>query len=463
MKQAKHCVAALCITLMMAPAGFGQNLNARSNREPQLENEGGFVDRLTKNYSPTYVPPIDVSNSGRLDQLIRAGNLYLSLNDAIALALENNIGLEIQRYQFQLTDVGLKLALVGNNGVSFDPVLTGQINRSQNRSINTNTINSGGVLNGVNTTQTKSFALAQGFATGGNATLNFGNTSSEANNFSNAFIPQLNSNFQLQATQPLLNGFGIGLNTRGIRIAKNNQRLADVQFQQNINSTLNTVISAYWNLQAAVLNVDVVRASLAQGQKLLSDDRKQFDIGTMAAIDVTQAEGNVVTAEYNVYTAEGTIRTQEVALKNAISRNGIASASLAAVHIVPITRPIVPDVEPIQPIQDLTETALRNRPEIPVQRINLDNAQINLKATRNAMLPTLNVVGSMNQIATGGVFNPFSYNAQTGAVTPTRLTTSVPGDLIGGYSNILRQLFSVPTISYQIGITFTLNLRNRTA
>src|SRR5690349_12243425 len=113
MKTVKNYISVLGVLLVMAPAGYGQS---RSDRTPKLTGSGTRLDNLTQKYRSSFVAPIDMSNSGRLDQLIRAGNLYLSLNDAIALALENNIGLEIQRYQFELTDVAIRSALAGPNG-----------------------------------------------------------------------------------------------------------------------------------------------------------------------------------------------------------------------------------------------------------------------------------------------------------------------------------------------------------
>jgi outer membrane protein TolC len=459
MRTVKNYIAALGVLLVMTPAGYGQN---RNNRAPQLIPEGGFINNLTQKYKPQYVPPIDVSNSGRLDQLLRAGNLYLSLNDAIALALENNIGLEIQRYSFQTNDLALKSSYTGTNG-SWDPTLTSNVNWGRNQNIQTNSVTAGGQSVNVNNTRTRNFGIQQGFKTGGNLTFGFNNSSRTTNNANDIFGPTLTSSLQLQGTQPLLNGFGLALNTRGIVIAKNNIRAADFGFRQQINTLVNQVVQAYWNLVSASLNVNVARQSLELSQRLLEQNKKQIEIGTMAPIDIKQTEVQVANGEVAVITAEATIATQENTLKNLLSRNGLASASIASAHIIPTSRVEVPAVEPVQPIQDLTETALRSRPELEQQRIQMENTNINLKATRNSMLPTISLTGNVSNPASGGPINTIpNFNPITNQVIPRDLSR-VNGDLIGGYGNILRQLWGQQTINYTIGFNINIPLRNRAA
>lgn len=461
MMKVQSSLALLCALLTLAPAGYGQN---RNDRTPRLSTEGGgWLNSLTKKYKPGYVPPVDISNSSRLDQIIRAGNLYLSLDDAISLALENNIDIEVSRYTFQLTDVAYNASLAGPNG-QWDPTFNvNAFNWGRNQNIQTNQVTAGGQAVNISNTRNRNFGLSQGFKTGGNLTFGFTNSSRTTNNANDFFGPNLTSGLSLQGSQPLLNGFGLALNTRGIRVAKNNQRNSDYVFQQQVNNTINTVVQAYWNLVSASLNVDVTKQSLAQAEKLLSDNRKQVEIGTMAPIEAVQSEANVANAEQTVIGAETTVLTQETALKNLLSRNGIASSSLSSVHIIPTDRVRIPDVEPVQPVQDLTEMAIQNRPDLAQQRISMENTRINMAQTKNSMLPTLNLTGNISNPATGGPINPVpDVNPLTGEVRPRDLSRINP-DYIGGYSNILRQLFGVPTLSYSFGFTLTVPLRNRTA
>ena len=455
----QNYVAILGVLLVLAPAGYGQS---RNNRAPQLVGEGGFINNLTQKYKPQYVPPIDVSNSSRMEQLIRAGNLYLSLNDAISLALENNIGLEIQRYTFQTNDIALKSSYTGTNG-SWDPTLTSNINWGRNQSIQTNSVTAGGQSVNINNTRARNFGIQQSFKTGGNLTFGFNNSSRTTNNANDIFGPTLSSSLQLQGTQPLLNGFGLALNTRGIVIAKNNIRAADYTFQQQINNTVNQVVQAYWNLVSASLNVGVARQSLELSERLLDQNKKQIEIGTMAPIDIKQTEVQVANGEQAVVTAEAAVSTQENTLKNLLSRNGLASATIAPVRIIPTSRVEVPAVEPVQPIQDLTEMALRSRPELEQQRIQMENTNINLKATRNSLLPTVSLTGNISNPASGGPINSIpNINPITGQVIP-RDTSRINPDLIGGYGNILRQLWGQQTINYTIGFNINIPLRNRAA
>jgi len=461
MKQVQSLIALLCALLMLAPAGFAQN---RNDRTPRLSTEsgGGWFSGLTKPYKQSYVPPVDISNSSRMDQLVRAGNLYLSLQDAIAMALENNIDIEVSRYTYQLNDTAYRASLAGNNG-AWDPTLTSNVSFGHSQQIQSNSVTSGGQSVNISNSRLRNFGLQQGFKTGGTLTLGFNNNTATTNNANSIFGPTLNSTLSLQGTQPLLNGFGLALNTRGIRIAKNNQRNSDFVFQQQVNSTLNNVVQAYWNLVSSALNVDVTRQALAQAQKLLEDNRKQVEIGTLAPIDAAQSEAQVANAEQTVIAAETAVLTQEIALKNQLSRNGVASASLSAVHLVPTDRVRIPDVEPVQPVQDLIEMAIQTRPELAQQRISMENTRINMTATKNALLPSLNLTGNVSNPALGGPINPIeNFDVVKGEFIPRDISKVNP-ELIGGYSNILRQLFGTPTVNYTLGFTLNIPLRNRTA
>ena len=460
MKQLKPFIALVCVLLMAAPGVYSQQLN---DRGPTLSNEREhWYSGFTNNYRTRYIPPISVSNSGRADSLIRAGNLYLSLSDAIAMALENNIDVEVSRYAYPLADASLMSAQASNGaGVSYDPAITSTVNWARNAQIQTNSVTAGG--QSVNTTDigTRNFGVVQGFPTGGTATLGFNNNSSTTNNTNAIFLPSYSSGLSLQANQPLLQGFGLAVNTRNIRVAKNNLRVTDYQFEQQLNTTLNTVISTYWNLVSSALAVDVAQQTLDEANRLLSDNKKQLDIGTMAPLDVLQAQQQVSTSETNLITAQNAVEQLEVTLKNLISRNGLANTSLADVHIIATDRITVPAVEPIQPVQDVVAKALDHRPELAQQRLQVENSKINLSGTRNAMLPQLNVVGNVSNPGAGGIFNTTpQINPLTGQVIPR---TQPNPDLIGGYSNILRQVFGVPTVNYQIGFTLNIPLRNRSA
>jgi outer membrane protein len=454
MKSVKNYISLLGVLLVMAPAGYGQN---RSDRTPQLSSDSGFVNNMTRKYKPQTVAPIDMANSSRLDQLIRAGNLYLSLNDAIALALENNIGIEIQRYQFELTDVAYRGSLAGAAG-AFDPTFSvNQFNFNHSATPVTNNVGAGTAPTTITDAYNRSFQLQQGFKTGATGTFGFVSGKSTTNNTNTNFVPNLSGNLTLNVTQPLLRGFGTGLNTINIVVAKNNRRSADYGFRTLINTQVNQVVSAYWNLVSASLNVGVAQQSLELSQRLLEQNKQQIQIGTMAPIDIKQTEAQVANGEQTLITAQNAVATQEIALKNLISRNGLGSTSIESVHIIPTSRVEVPAVEPVVPTQDLIEAGLKARPELEQARIGLENTQLNLKTTKNTLLPQLNLTGGVNNPASGGVLNPLP-NVNTAGQTVPRL---VNPDRTGGFSNTLYQLFALPTVNYNIGFTLTINLRNR--
>jgi outer membrane protein TolC len=451
MKSVKKYTAVLGVLLTAAPASFGQS---RYVRGPDLPT-GNYFSTFTSRYKSVYVPPIDMSNTTRAEQLIRAGNLYLSLNDAIDLSLENNLGLEIQRYQFPLAAA----AYLGSYGQYDQTFNINTFNFLHSASPVTQVTTGGSQPVNITETYNRNFNFQQPFSSGATVTLGYTAGKSITNNTTSIFAPSLSGGLTLNATQPLLRGFGVAMNNVPITQAKNNQRNADYAFQQQVNTLLNNVIGSYWNLVSAVLNVDVARQSLDLSNKLYEQNSKQVEIGTMAPIDIKQTEVQVAQNEQALIAAQTAVQTQEIALKNILSRNGVSSPVLGPVHIIPTSRVEVPAVEAVVPVQDLIDTALQKRPELAQTRITLENTALNMKVSRNNLLPSLNLVGQISQPAQSGTVNP-TYCDLHNPVQPgcARLPLT---DYIGGYSNVLRQLFTVPLVNWQVGLNFSLNLRNR--
>ncbi len=220
------------------------------------------------------------------------------------------------------------------------------------------------------------------------------------------------------------------------------------------------MITAYWNLVSARQNVQVQQQSLELSETLLSNNRRQVEVGTLAPIDAVNAETQVATNRTNLISSQTTVLQNETTLKNLLSRNGVASADLQTVSIIPTDLPVVPDVEPVQPLQDLMTEALANRPEVATNQIQIENQNINIRAARSQMLPTFNLTGNISNPGLGGTPNP------TGNIDPTTgepVPRQVAAGLVGGYNNVLRQIFTVPTLTYAIGFTLNIPLRNRAA
>jgi outer membrane protein TolC len=495
MKQIRPFIAVTCVWLAAAPWTYAQQ---PGDTTPQLETERPhWYSPITNKYNPRIIPPVNVSNSSRLDSLLRAGKLYLSLADAIALALENNLDIEVQRYEFSYADADLLRAKTGASidgiptavtsgvpngagavvgslnaglvaepafssfaltGASLDPAFTGTVSWGHTTTPLSNTVVSG-LTELISTSKIANFGVTQAFVTGATASLSYNNQSQLQNSFSNTYNPATTSSLDLTLTQPLLQGFGLALNNRTIRIAKNNLKAADYVFKQQVINTVANVIQLYWNLVYFNDNLDVKRRAVAVSQKLYEDNKKQVEVGTLAPISVVQAEAEVASDEQAVVQAETNVLQQETLIKSALSRNGLASPAVADARIVATDRIRVPEVEAIEPIQDLVARALDNRPELAQSRIQIDNAKINLTGVRNQMLPSLNAFTDLRNNALSGLVN----------TTPNPATGLVPGHpnadpfFIGGYGTILGQLFGRNFPNYTVGVQLNIPLRNRLA
>ena len=501
MKFQQH-VSLLSILLVSAPWTYAQQpLSGSEDNAPRLETEAPrWYSRFTYRFEPRISPPVNVSNSNRLDALLRAGKLYLSLQDAIALALENNIDIEVNRYNFQLADIDLNRAKSGAairgiaaagggaanavvntagaggagggnvstiNGigttaggagplVSLDPVFTSNLNFGHTTVPQNNTVTTGTTAL-VTKNETANFGITQGFLTGASATMSFNNGTNTQNAFRNTLNPTTNSFLDLQITQPVLQGFGRSLLSRNIRIAKNNLKVTDYAFQQQVITTVNSVIQAYWSLVTFISNVDVAKQALALAQKLYDDNKKQVEIGTLAPIEIVRAEAQVATNEQAVLAAQTNELQQEIVLKNVLSRNGVASPGFSEASIVPTDSITIPEVEPVEPIQDLVGRAMDRRPDLAQARLQLENSKTNLTGVRNGMLPQLNIVGDVRNTALSGDPNTLP-NPATGL-----LAGGTDPFFVGGYGNVLNQIFSRNFPTYSLGFTLSIPLRNRSA
>src|SRR6202011_5861082 len=405
-------------------------------------------------YRPRHLPPPNLSNTGRIDQFLHDGKLYLSLDDAIALALENNLDIAIARYTLNIADtdilraragagiLGTPLGLVlntpgggvggigaqsgaatggtslgagglgaGTNGLvsstlgfgplltSFDPVLSGTLQEDKNTS------KSSSLFSGVpfidQNTYTSDFSYQQGFQWGTNMLVGFNNTHVTTNSPFATFSPAVNSNFQFRLTQHLLQGFGLAPNTRFIRIAKNNRELSDVAFRLQVTDSVDQIENIYWDLVFAYENVRVQNESLTFAQKTLSDTKKQVEIGTLAPIEVVRAQSTVATDQQGLTLAQTNLQLQQLLMKNALSRT-LVDPRLADAEVIPTSTMQLPQQEPVVPTQDLVNDALTHRAELAEARISLSSTEISNKAVRNSLLPSLDLYAYYGGTGIGG-------------------------------------------------------------
>ena len=462
-------------------------------------------------YLPETVPPPNLSNSSRFDQLMHDGKIMLSINDAVALTLENNLDIVLARYNLNIADTDVLRAKAGSNilgvntgivqntpggGVgglgaqvgsgtggtsvaaggagagssglvqstlgsgplitSFDPVFTSTFQLDQNR---TQTVSPFSAPFTDSHTATWDFGYQQGFHSGTNLSVGFNNTRGTASPLSiyQAFTTQFNSNFRAQITQHLLQGFGFAANTRFIQIAKNDRELSDVAFRLQITTTVDQIENMYWDLVFAYENVRVQQEQLAFAQKTLSDNQKQVEIGTLAPIEVVRAQSTVASNQQTLTVALTNLQLQQLLMKNALSRT-LVDPVLADAEVIPTSTMELPAQEPVVPIQDLVNDALAHRPELAESRINLSNTAISNKAIRSALLPTLDAFAYYQGAGLGGDLN-------TAYICKTDPKQCAPGQInpTTSYSGAVGQLFDSTAPDKGVGLQLTIPLRNRGA
>jgi outer membrane protein len=471
-------------------------------------------------YTPRTVAPPNLSNTARIDGLMHDGKLYLSLNDAIALALENNLDVAIARYNLNIADtdvlrakagaqiLGVNLGIVQNTpggGVggigsqvgsgtggtslgaggagagaggivsstagglfgpfitSFDPIVTGTFQSDHASFIPTSPFQ--GSYQG---TTTANFAYTQGFHWGTNISIGFNNNRVTSNSAFQSVSPALNSNFQFRLTQHLLQGFGFAANTRFIRIAKNNRELSDVAFRLQIISSVDQIENMYWDLVYAYENQRVREESLAFSQKTLSDTKKQVEIGSLAPIEAVRAQSTVAADEQALTVAKTNLQLQQLIMKNAVSRT-LHDPVLANAEVIPTSTMEVPQNEQVQPTEDLVNEALRHRAELVETRIQLNSQQISNKALRSSLLPTLDAFAYYGGSGLGGSQNPASVcqdpTTQQFCATanPDPNLSQFPLAPSVGYSSTLNQLVNSSAPDKGVGLQLNIPIRNRAA
>jgi outer membrane protein len=255
----------------------------------------------------------------------------------------------------------------------------------------------------------------------------------------------------LQVTQNLLQGFGSAVNGRNIRVQKNNLKVTDLQFKQQVITTTTAVLNLYWDLVSFHEDVKARQQELTTAQQLFEDNKKQVAAGAVAEIEITRAESQLYSSRQDLVVSQTNLLQQETVLKNALSRNGVSNPILADVHIIPLDTISVPAKDETMPLEDLVAEALSKRPEIAQSRINLESNEINLKGIKNSLRPTLQA------------FAELTNNGLTGQLNPAAAGLPGIGYLAGGYDNLLAQIARRNYPNYSAGFSLNIPLRNRAA
>jgi outer membrane protein len=469
-------------------------------------------------YSAKPVPSVNFQNSERIFDLMRAGQLYLSLADAIALALENNLDIELERYlpRIAQTDIlrakgggllrGLSLlvdelppGIGGPNGPllttltasstpapavnsnfsdvalitqqqndfavtgalplspgpaipQYDPAISGLFNAAHQSTTEFNPLITGTSNWLVSNNFNGNVGWTQGFSPGTQLSMTFDNTRLTSNAARYTYNPILSSSLGVTITQPLLRGFGIDLNRRFIHIAKNNDKIADMVFRQQVIDTVAGIARLYTDLVSLDEDVNVKREALRLADRLYEDNKTKVDQGSLAPIELTRAQAQVAVSQQALFSAEGLVNQQELIVKTAITRGGLANPAIRAAHIVATDTVTVPETESVQAVEALIAEAVRNRPDLAQAGLQVENSQISLKGSLNALRPELDFVGTVQNGGLSGEANP-------GAVALTPGTALNPG----GYGTALGQIFRNNFPTYTVGLQLMLPLRNRVA
>jgi outer membrane protein len=460
---------------------------------------------LLKPYQQIKVDEPVITNSPRLDQLVHDGKLELTLQDAVELALENSLDIAVQRYYPWIADASILKAKAGGLGystpganlssstanllsLSYDPTLSATAGVSDALTPVNNPFISGtgvaGELNLVTHTTEFNTQYSQNFDTGTNLNISWNNTRSSSNSTENFFNPAVQSTLTIGFSQALLNGFGIAVNTRNIRIAKNNRKIADWAFAQQAITTITSTIIAYWELVYARANVKVDEQAITVSQKLYDDNKKQLDAGTMAPLDVTRAKSELATDRQNLIVAQTAQLQNEQILKNAITKNPLAP-NVVNLEIITTDQPTQPAAIENPSFEDSIKEAFAKRPELQEQLYNLKNGEIDIQATRKALLPTLTLSGQYSSVGLAGntpIPGATTYansevpivDANGNPVTvdiggvPTPIfepivNTAVAGTNQQGFGNAQSQIFHNHFPEYSAQLTLNLHLRNRSA
>jgi outer membrane protein len=464
-------------------------------------------------YIPRDVPPPAFTNAPKIEQLVQNGKLMLSLNDAIAIALADNLDIAVARYNLPIADTDILRTKAGgsflgvNSGVvsntpgggqggvgsgisgagaggttagaggagvgaggfvgstsgagpqpdSFDPLVTGTFAIEQ-----TSSPSNFGLLSGLGTGSTVTIPIAQAHTTTGNLTysqgfspgtalqVSFNNQRQSTNGTAIAFNPSLTSSFRASLRQHLLQGFGRNLNLRFLRTARNNKKITEEGFRQQVISTVSQVENIYWDLVNAYEAYRVNERSLALAQKTLSDNQKQVEIGTLAPLDVVRAQSSVASAEQALIASKTNLQLQQLVMKNALTRSLPNNSSLVQAEVIPTDTVQVPEQENVPPVEQLIQMAFANRPDYKQQRITLQNNEINIKGVNNGLLPVVDLVAFYGASALSGVPNPLA-------------TNPIPASLGGGFPDAFGNLFNSTGPDKGVQINIQIPLGNRIA
>jgi outer membrane protein TolC len=452
-------------------------------------------------YRPSEAPPLDLTNSPRLENLIHDGKLYISLHDAIALAIENNLDIAYFRYNFPIAQTDILRTKAGGlaNGVNTGIVQSstqggfggGASSGGGGSSSGSSAAGAGGIVTSTLGAGTlvasfdpylnfKSFVdhsvtqegnafsygvptfkqntieglanYSQNFPMGTGLQVNYEGQRFANNSPYEAINPSLYSSFQVILTQQLLAGFGISTNERYMHIARKNLQITDLAFRAQVIATVTQVENIYWDLVNAYQDEQVKERSLTFAQRTLQDDQKQLDLNAIPAMQVITDQSLVATSEGDLTVSRATLRLNELLIKNAITKTD--TPTIDEIPVVPLDRTGAADPNATKSVDELISEAEKNRPDVTQDEIAMQVAEESLKSIRSELLPTLNLYGFY---AGAGIAGPPNPNCDLS--TPGECSSVLPT----GFGGMFENTFNYSSPEYQFGMNLSINLRNRVA
>ncbi len=457
---------------------------------------------IVRPYLAPEIPAVRLSNTARIRSMVRAGLLYLTVQDAIALALENNIDIEVARYNpiiaaWNLERAGAGGALPGvpsgasqagsvangqgvagsqaAAGVSFngggtrtsnavnaqitqvgpvtqvlDPVIQEAstfTHRTTPYPNNVQTITP--IL--VSNTRVQTGSYQEGFLTGGNITVTYTDHYLNENSPTDVLNPSVDANLSFSLAHNLLRGFGVAVNARNITVARINLGTADANFKGQVINTVVDALNSYYALVADYEDVKGKSRAVEVAQTFDRDAREQLRVGTLAPLDVTTADSQLALSQQDIVVSQTNLREQELQLKNLLSRNGLADPVFREARIIPVDRLTMPEKDDLPPLSEMVRTALANRTDLASEKAGLSASEASALGTRNGLLPLSQVFAGESQTGLAGTAAPVIYGPNV-----------LPPDpyFVGGTGNALGQIFRRNFPSRDVGVFLQAPLHN---
>lgn len=439
-------------TLRNAPAGVfllcafgGSSLHAQEVSRAQRESSrGNAVTRIfAGDYSAPTIRGLDTRNEESLDGLIREGKLKISQADAVRLALENNVDINVERYNPYFSLWGIdKGRGVLNPSIEFKS----NVNRLVTPS--TSVLQGGDTL--LNLNSLYDLTIKKPFEKGVDVEVNFNTKRLRSSSFFTSLNPSLAPALSFTLTQHLLKDFGGISRGRNLRIAQNTYNMSEEDFIKNTTDIIVNVLNAYWDLVYSEEDIKVKEASKKLAEVVLNQNKIQAEVGTMSPLDVVQAEAEVATRQEQLVEAQYNRRITEDQLKKLISSRldpGIIGAS-----VEPVSRPDPPSA----PASDLTQAigrALEIRPEVKRLFLDLQNKKIQVDYSKNQLRPSLDLEANFSQNGLGGVRIARDYSQGF-------IGAPVTSVIEGGFWDSMDSFFSRKYLGYVVGFTLKIPIGN---